>query len=376
MEPEPRPPSMPWRFGSAAIMGIIGSLSRAFIYGANSQETHGLDGFLELIDKRANIENRKRGLITVSNHISVLDDPLIWSVLPFKYHFNPSNHRWSLGSYDIVFKNKAFSSFFVLGQVLPTHRLHQDPYGGPFQPTIREAVRLLSRPPFRSADTPSPVDPSILSPDISDPFSSPGDIYTYTTNGLDTFPAPSAFATRQHSWIHIFPEGRVHQHPRKTMRYFHWGVARLILEPEVCPDIVPIWTEGYNEIMHENRVAPRWIPRVGKKCAVWIGDNVGGDRDSVFHELRRKWRKLVEDNRGKGADSLEIGVLNEDLKYGEEAVALRKECTLQVRREVLAVRRLRGLPDEDPKESLVETYREEGGRREGKMADRSLLKDA
>jgi monolysocardiolipin acyltransferase len=64
MEPEPRPPSMPWRFGSAAVMGIIGTLSRAFIYGANSQETHGLDGFLELIDKRADIDNRRRGLIT------------------------------------------------------------------------------------------------------------------------------------------------------------------------------------------------------------------------------------------------------------------------------------------------------------------------
>ena len=36
-----------------------------------------------------------------------LDDPLIWSILPFKYHFSPSNHRWSLGSYDIVFKNKS-----------------------------------------------------------------------------------------------------------------------------------------------------------------------------------------------------------------------------------------------------------------------------
>ena len=136
-----------------------------------------------------------------------------------------------------------------------------------------------------------------------------------------------------------------------------------------------MWTEGYNEIMHEDRVAPRWIPRIGKKCAVWIGDNVGGDREGVFHELRRKWRKLVEDNKRKEFGPLEIGVLNDDLKYGEEAVALRKECTLQVRREVLAVRRLRGLPDEDPKESLVETYREEGGKREGKMADGSLVKD-
>ena len=159
------------------------------------------------------------------------------------------------------------------------------------------------------------------------------------------------------------------------MRYFHWGVARLILEPDVCPDIVPMWIEGNNEVTDENRAAPRWLPRVGKQCAVWIGENVGGEREGVFHELRRKWRKLVEDNKRKGAGALEMGVLNDHLKYGEEAVALRKECTMQVRREVLAVRRLRGLPDEDPKESLVETYWEEGAKREGKMADGSLVKD-
>ena len=159
------------------------------------------------------------------------------------------------------------------------------------------------------------------------------------------------------------------------MRYFHWGVARLILEPDVCPDIVPMWIEGNNEIMHEHRKAPRWLPRVGKECAVWIGENIGGEREGVFRELRRKWRELVEDSRRKGAGVLDLGVLNDDLKFGEEAVALRKECTMQVRREVLAVRRLRGLPDEDPKEGLVEKYREEGGNREGKMADGSLVKD-
>lgn len=40
---------------------------------------------------------------------SSVDDPLTWGVLPLRYHFNPSNHRWSLGSYDIVFKNKSAS---------------------------------------------------------------------------------------------------------------------------------------------------------------------------------------------------------------------------------------------------------------------------
>ena len=163
------------------------------------------------------------------------------------------------------------------------------------------------------------------------------------------------------------------------MRYFKWGVARLILEPDVCPDIVPMWIEGNNEIMHEDRSAPRWLPRAGKECGVWFGENVGGENEgNVFHEMRERWRRLVEEDRlrEKAGQELEVGVLSEELKYGREAVKLREECTMQVRGAVLKVRRERGLPDEDPKEGLVETWRAEGGMIEGRMNDGSLVKDA
>lgn len=160
------------------------------------------------------------------------------------------------------------------------------------------------------------------------------------------------------------------------MRYFKWGVARLILEPDVCPDIIPMWIEGNDQIMHESREWPRFIPRFNKKCGIWFGDNVGGEGDTVFHELRRKWQKLVDDHRRRGAADLELGVLSNDLRYGKEAIALREECTRQIRGEVLKVRRRRGLPDEDPKAGLVETWREEGSKREGKMDDDSWVKDA
>lgn len=245
-----------------------------------------------------------------------------------------------------------------------------------------EAVRLMSRQPFTtpysSPTSAPPVDPSMSSPDITDPFSSPTHhTYTYSTNGIDTFPAPSAYANRQYSWIHIFPEGRVHQHPRKTMRYFKWGVARLILEPDVCPDIVPMWIEGNEQIMHESRTFPRFVPRAGKRCGIWFGENVGGKGDTVFQELRSKWRELVEEDRKKeGGRDFAMGVLSEGLKHGKEAVALREECARQVRGAVLAVRRKRGLPDEDPKQGFVETWREEGGgKREGKMKDGSWVGD-
>ncbi|MCJ1252954.1 hypothetical protein MMC24_000760 [Lignoscripta atroalba] len=242
---------------------------------------------------------------------------------------------------------------------------------------MTQAVRLLSRPPFTYSDTTTvsttKADPSVLSPDLVDPFSEPH--LTYSTNGFDTFPAPSSYPSRKYSWLHIFPEGRVHQHPNRTMRYFKWGVARLILEPDVCPDIIPIWIEGNEQIFHEAREWPRWVPRVGKDVGIWFGDNVGGEVDGVFTELRRKWRKLVEEDKARLGKSPDLGLLSEELKYGKEATELRIECTRRIRREVLKVRRLRGLPDEDPKEGLVETWREEGRQREGKMDDGSWTKD-
>ena len=162
------------------------------------------------------------------------------------------------------------------------------------------------------------------------------------------------------------------------MRYFKWGVARLILEPDECPDIIPMWIEGYDQVMHEAREWPRFVPRVGKKLGIWFGGNVAGEKENAFTELRRKWKQLVEeDKRRSGSSEVdeELGVLSERLKYGKEATDLRIECTKRVRDEVLNVRRMRGLPDEDPKQGLVETWIEEGGKREGKMDDGSWVKD-
>jgi monolysocardiolipin acyltransferase len=46
-----------------------------------------------------------------------MDDPIIWGVLPLSYMFNPDNHRWGLGSYDLCFTNKCDHQDFK-------HRMH------------------------------------------------------------------------------------------------------------------------------------------------------------------------------------------------------------------------------------------------------------
>ncbi len=308
---------------------------------------------------------------------------MIWGVVPFRYHWDANNMRWSLGSYDICFKNgqsSLLSKFFTYGNTLPTQRLTHSVHGGLFQPTMTECIRLLSDPHGRQPLFSNSKEQHHHSFPACDPFST--SVLTYSTNGVDSFPRPSAYPSRRHSWVHIFPEGMIHQHPAKVMRYSKWGVARLILEAEPCPDVLPMWIDGPQEVMSERRTWPKPLPRPGKAIDVSFGDLV--DRDVVLEPLRARWRALKERARRKpGREGWEVevaeerlGVVENDvLRYGAEAEQLRIEVTMAVRNAVLKVRRTRGLPDEDPKRGFAETFRREGPRREGEMDDQSVVKD-
>jgi len=167
------------------------------------------------------------------------------------------------------------------------------------------------------------------------------------------------------------------------MRYFKWGVARLILEAEPCPDVLPMWIDGPQWVMNEKRTWPRPLPRPGKEISITFGELV--DAEKVFGPFRQKWQDMREKSRRRrrallprGAELEEerIGeVQDDDLKYSAEAEQLRIDVTLAVRNEVLKVRRSRGLPDEDPKRGLAGTFKREGSKREGEMEDRSVVKD-
>lgn len=53
-----------------AVMGTVGVLSKAFLYGLNDVEVHGLDRLLGVLDRRK-LQGRDRGLLTVCNHVGV-----------------------------------------------------------------------------------------------------------------------------------------------------------------------------------------------------------------------------------------------------------------------------------------------------------------
>ncbi len=139
-----------------------------------------------------------------------------------------------------------------------------------------------------------------------------------------------------------------------------------------------MFIDGNQEVMHESREWPRFIPRAGKKIRIAFGERVDGEK--VFGELRERWRALVRAQKEalerKGVEwesMMEMGELTEGLKFGKEAVALRKEVTMRVRLEVLKVRRSLGYPDEDPKQGLVETWIQEGGLGTGHKDDGSWV---
>ncbi|KAF4966431.1 hypothetical protein FSARC_5875 [Fusarium sarcochroum] len=332
----PTQPSLPWRIASAVVMGSTGVLVRGFMKGLNDLEVTGLDNLLGVLDRRKE-EGRERGLLTVCNHVAVLDDPLIWGILPLRYCFDTINLRWGLGAHDICFKNKATSTFFSLGQVLPTHRLWHSPYGGIYQPTMIQAIKLLSGPspaPWSTASDSkmAAIPPSTQAPPIPQPL-------FFSTNGLDQFQAPSY----RNAWIHVFPEACCHQSPNGGLRYFKWGVSRLILESDPAPEFIPMFIHGTQHIMAEDRGFPRFLPRIGKRVRVVIGEPT--DVDQVFGHQRAAWRKLVE----KGDPEL--------LRDSPEAAELRISVAKRLRDEVEKLRESLGFPaEQDEAPALAETW--------------------
>lgn len=202
------------------------------------------------------------------------------------------------------------------------------------------------------------------------------------------------------------------------MRYFKWGVARLILEAEPMPDVVPMFIDGTCEIMHEDRTFPRFVPRGGKKVTIAFGDKV--DMEATFGDLRARWKRLVSEAmvkrqaeidaaeaqiarvtaltdkqmaadrqagrhglvtskqelmRGmKAPDMLRVGELPDDLKYSKEAEAIRIEVTRRVRDEVLKLRKSLGYPEEDPKFGLAETWANDSKKTKSSLVDGSIEK--
>ncbi|KAG8725354.1 hypothetical protein FRC09_001704, partial [Ceratobasidium sp. 395] len=219
--------------GSLLTIGTIGLGSKAVLNTICAGVT--INGLHHLLTALEETNRKDGGVITVSNHISVVDDPLAWGALPAgKCILNPRNMRWTLGAQDIMFTNPVHRWFFRNGQVIETVR-----GGGVHQPAVDLAVEKLNA----------------------------------------------------GAWIHIFPEGKVNQEafePGGQLLRFKWGVGRMIMSTTKTPTIIPMYISGFHKVMPEPRRF-KFIPRPGHHITITFGDPT-----ILTHEtdkLVQKWRQ-------------------------------------------------------------------------------------
>ncbi|CCH60328.1 hypothetical protein TBLA_0C05315 [Henningerozyma blattae CBS 6284] len=266
-----------------------------------------------------------RGLLTIMNHMSVVDDPFLWAVFPWRLYRNLDDIRWGLGADNVCFKNSFFEYFFSLGQILSTKRFGT----GPFQGSIDACIRLLSenRRTLQNKDSNLSISESLSNEYLLD----------------------SSFKRSRPPWVHVFPEGFVLQlFPpfSNSMRYFKWGTARLILEATEPPIIVPIFSTGFEKIAPENTAEQgikRYLPaNIGAEVNVTIGNRIN---DNIIEKYRDEWKDLVK----KYGDPNNPYDLSHELKYGKEAEDLRSRVVADLRAHVAHIRSQQALPNEDKK---------------------------
>lgn len=194
-------------------------------------------------------------LLTYSNHISCIDDPVIWaSLLPFSYYaIQTDTVRWSPAAVEICFSKPWHSAFFSLGKTFPIIR-----GVGLDQPAMDYCLALLEF----------------------------------------------------NQWLHLFPEGKVMRDEKQQIisnkdrgYIFKWGISKLILDyfrksnnitkhleretlSQKILNILPFYHLGMDEILPVGRP---YIPKFGKKITIVI-------RPSVI-EMNSEFLNLILNNR-------------------------------------------------------------------------------
>lgn len=201
----------------------VGTFAKAVAILLNSTSVHNADTLLRLV------RSRPPGvpLITVSNHMSTLDDPVMWGFKGFPT-CDANLQRWVLAAEDICFKNSVYSYFFRLGKCIPITR-----GGGIYQEHMSEALDRLST----------------------------------------------------GEWLHTFPQGKVHQED-EPIRRLKWGTASLIARAPVTPIVLPIIHHGFEKVMPEKYIFGRrpLFPLWNRDIKITVGEPIQFD----IPELKQK----------------------------------------------------------------------------------------
>ncbi|XP_010266315.1 PREDICTED: N-acylphosphatidylethanolamine synthase isoform X2 [Nelumbo nucifera] len=215
---------MEWAGRSSHLGGIprklvfiaVGAFAKVVDTLLNSTSVHNAETLIRLV------HSRPPGvpLITVSNHMSTLDDPLMWGFKEFP-SADAKLARWVLAAEDICFKNVVLTYFFRLGKCIPIRR-----GAGIYQEHMNEALDRLS----------------------------------------------------DGAWLHTFPEGKVSQED-KPIRRLKWGTASLIERAPVTPIVLPIVHHGFEKVMPEKSFFGRRppFPLCNKDIKIVVGEPIDFD---------------------------------------------------------------------------------------------------
>ncbi|KAI9205147.1 uncharacterized protein BJ171DRAFT_503117 [Polychytrium aggregatum] len=199
-------PSKPARIFIIGLVGMFFKLSLKLFFNV---KTFHKERLIDMVSNRG-----ERPLITVANHSSTMDDPMLFSILPTSVLLgDPDKMRWSFGAKEVVFINDLIGKFFFAGNVYPIVRGN-----GIFQPAMDIAVDKV----------------------------------------------------QNNQWVHLFSEARINQ--EDEMDRFKWGVARLIMESKTPPVVVPFWHKGMVKVMPESsRIR---LPRPFKTLVLAYGEPI------------------------------------------------------------------------------------------------------
>lgn len=198
------------RLLQAVAVPLIGNACHVFMHGLNHIQIYGAEKLHQALLQRP----KSTPLITVSNHVASVDDPLvIASLLPPNAMLDARNLRWTLCATDRCFKNPMLSAFFRCVKVLPVSRGE-----GIYQKGMDMAISKLN-------------------------------------NG---------------GWVHIFPEGSRSRDGGKSIGSPKRGVGRLVMDTDSIPVVIPFVHTGMHDVMPIGSS----IPKVGKRVIVLVGDPI------------------------------------------------------------------------------------------------------
>ena len=233
-----------------------------------------------------------------------------------------------------------------MGKILGTKRFGE----GPFQGSLDAAIRILS--PDDTLDL--EFTPGVKDEQKAVVLQIVNNITDCRNKELVKFikPVPEStnvlmsknpFIRTKTSWFHVFPEGfvlQLQEPHNNSMRYFKWGVSRLILESTRTPIVVPLFSFGFEKVAPEDSAEEglkRWLPaNFGAEIHVCIGDPI---KDDVLESYREQWRSLVS----KYVDKSNPTELSDELKTGSKAQSLRSDLAGYLREKVLEIRNEIGL---------------------------------